>query len=175
MKLNLFVIASAVVFIVSMGGCKNTSDKPASIPAMDTSVIVKSTIHHDTATFISKPVNITKSEFIKLVMNYEINPNTWVYLGKKPCIIDFYADWCAPCRMTAPILDELAKEYAGKVDFYKVDIEKERDLASYIGISNIPTFLACPLIGNPSLTTGVGRSREETKQMFVAMINEITK
>jgi thioredoxin len=108
-------------------------------------------------------------------MNYEVNPNTWVYLGKKPCIIDFYADWCAPCRMTAPILDELAKEYAGKVDFYKVDIEKERELASYIGISNIPTFLACPLNRKPSLTTGVGRSREETKQMFVAMINEITK
>ena len=70
-------------------------------------------------------VHLTKAEFLKKVYNYEANPNDWKYEGDKPAIVDFYADWCGPCKMVAPILDELAKEYDGQIVIYKVDTEKE--------------------------------------------------
>lgn len=74
-----------------------------------------------------KVQELTKAEFLKKVANYEASPNKWVYEGDKPCIVDFYATWCGPCKMVAPILEELAEEYAGKIDIYKVDTEKKRD------------------------------------------------
>jgi len=85
-------------------------------------------------------------------------------------LIDFYADWCAPCRQTAPILDELAKEYSGKIIIYKIDVQKERELASVFGIQSIPAFLFCPLSGNPTMSTGIAGSRDETKKMFIQQI-----
>ena len=77
-----------------------------------------------------KVQELTKTEFLKKVANYEASPNKWVYKGDKPCIVDFYATWCGPCKMVAPILEELAEEYAGKIDIYKVDTEKEEGLAA---------------------------------------------
>ena len=81
-----------------------------------------------------KVQELTKAEFLKKVANYEASPNKWVYEGDKPCIVDFYATWCGPCKMVAPILEELAEEYAGKIDIYKVDTEKEEGLAASFGI-----------------------------------------
>ena len=77
-------------------------------------------------------VHLTKAEFLKKVYNYEANPNDWKYEGDKPAIVDFYADWCGPCKMVAPILDELAKEYDGQIVIYKVDTEKEQELAGRV-------------------------------------------
>ncbi|MFO7617748.1 MAG: thioredoxin domain-containing protein, partial [Bacteroidales bacterium] len=74
-------------------------------------------------------INLTKSEFLKRVMDYEKNQTEWIYKGDKPAIIDFYADWCAPCKKVAPALEELASEYSGKVYIYKINIDKERELA----------------------------------------------
>ena len=88
-----------------------------------------------------KVQELTKTEFLKKVANYEASPNKWVYKGDKPCIVDFYATWCGPCKMVAPILEELAEEYAGKIDIYKVDTEKEEGLAASFGIRSIPPFL----------------------------------
>lgn len=89
-----------------------------------------------------KVQELTKTEFLKKVANYEASPNKWVYKGDKPCIVDFYATWCGPCKMVAPILEELAEEYAGKIDIYKVDTEKEEGLAASFGIrSSLPPFL----------------------------------
>lgn len=116
---------------------------------------------------------ITKAEFLEKVMNYEENPEQWVFEGDKPCIVDFYADWCAPCRMTSPILEELAKEYAGKINIYKVDTDKERELASVFGIRSIPSFLYCPVDGDPVMLSGIAQSEEETKKMFRSRIEEI--
>jgi thioredoxin 1 len=98
-------------------------------------------------------VHLTNDQFKKLVFNYETGKE-WKYLGDKPCIIDFYADWCGPCRMMAPRLDEVAREYAGKIVVYKVDTEKEKLLASALGIQSLPTLLFIPQKGQPRGSLG---------------------
>ena len=101
-----------------------------------------------------KAVHITKAEFLAKVMNYEKNPTEWIYLGDKPCLIDFYASWCGPCKRLAPVLDELAQEYAGEIYIYKIDTEKERELAAVFGVRSIPTLLFCPMGENPQIAQG---------------------
>ena len=101
-----------------------------------------------------KVTHLTKIEFLAKVMNYEKNPQEWIYLGDKPCLIDFYASWCGPCRRLAPILDELALEYAGEIYIYKIDTEKERELAAVFGVRSIPTLLFCPMGENPQIAQG---------------------
>ena len=80
-----------------------------------------------------KVIHLTKADFLAKVYNFEKNPKEWKYEGDKPAIVDFYADWCGPCKMVAPILDELAKEYDGQIVIYKVDTEKEQELAGAFG------------------------------------------
>lgn len=101
-----------------------------------------------------KTIHLTKSEFLSKVMNYEQNPKEWKYLGDKPCIIDFYADWCGPCKMVAPILEELAKEYDGEIYVYKIDTEKEQELAQAFGIRSIPSLLFVPMNEQPQMIMG---------------------
>ncbi len=120
-----------------------------------------------------KPVHLTKQDFLDKVMNYEKNPDKWIFKGDLPCLIDFYADWCAPCRITAPILEELAESYAGRINIYKIDIEREKELASVFGIRGIPAFLFCPLEGTPGMTSGIARTAEETKQLFIKQIDSL--
>ena len=90
-------------------------------------------------------IHLTKEEFLKKVVDYEKNPTEWKYLGDKPAIIDFYADWCAPCKMIAPVLEELAEEYAGEIYIYKINTEIEQELAGAFGIRSIPTLLFVPM------------------------------
>jgi thioredoxin len=99
-------------------------------------------------------IRLTKAEFLKRVVNYEQNANKWVYLGDKPCIIDFYADWCGPCKRIAPVLEELAAEYAGQIYIYKVDTEKERELSAAFDVRSLPTLLFCPMDENPQIAQG---------------------
>ena len=96
-------------------------------------------------------MQLTKSDFLKRVADYENNPTTWKFLGNRPTVIDFYANWCGPCKMMAPIMDELAEEYSGKVDFYKVDTEAEQELAAVFGIRSIPTFLFIPQLASGAM------------------------
>ncbi|RKD90572.1 thioredoxin family protein [Mangrovibacterium diazotrophicum] len=110
---------------------------------------------------------ISKEQFLKEVWNYEDSPNEWKFLGDKPVIIDFYADWCGPCKIAGPILEDVAKEYDGKVIVYKIDTQRERELASVFGISSIPAFLYIPVEGKPMMTAGIGRTKDQTRQMFV--------
>jgi thioredoxin len=117
-------------------------------------------------------ISLNKNLFLDKVMNYVENPKEWKYRGDLPCIIDFYADWCAPCRITAPILEELSREYAGKVIFYKIDTQKERELAGVFGIQSLPTFLFCPVKGNPTMSSGIAQTPEQTKAMFKQMIDQ---
>ena len=120
-----------------------------------------------------KIILLTKQDFLEKVMNYEKNQSEWVYEGDKPALIDFYADWCGPCRQAAPILEELAKEYAGKIYIYKVDTQKEQELASVFGIRSIPAFLYVPQEGRPTMSKGIAQTPEATKAMFRQMIDEI--
>ena len=101
-----------------------------------------------------KVTHLTKADFLAKVMNYEKNPQEWIYLGDKPCLIDFYASWCGPCKRLAPVLDELAQEYAGEIYIYKIDTEKERELAAVFGVRSIPTLLFCPMGENPQIAQG---------------------
>jgi thioredoxin len=121
----------------------------------------------------SAPVHLTREQFLKEVMNYEKNRNVWVFEGDKPCLIDFYAEWCGPCRITSPILEDLAKQYAGKINIYKVDVDSEQELAAIFGIQNIPTFLFCPLTGDPTMSSGIAGSPAATKAMFIKQIEEL--
>lgn len=97
--------------------------------------------------------HLTSETFKDKVFNYETNKD-WKFEGQKPALIDFYADWCAPCKMVAPILEELASEYEGKVDIYKVDTEQEREIAGMFGIQSIPSLLFIPTDGQPQMAMG---------------------
>jgi len=112
-------------------------------------------------------VHLTTKEFKEKVFNYDIN-KTWKYEGELPAIIDFYADWCGPCKMVAPILNEIAHDYAGKLIVYKVDTDQEHELAATFGISSIPTLLFVPKTGEPQASMGA-----LPRQTFDRAIQEI--
>jgi thioredoxin len=114
-------------------------------------------------------VHLTKAEFLSKVANYEANPTEWKYLGDKPCIIDFYASWCGPCKMIAPILEDLAKEYDGQIYIYKINTEEEKELAEAFGIRSIPTLLFCPMNGAPQMAQGA-MPKESFKQAITEVL-----
>jgi thioredoxin 1 len=97
--------------------------------------------------------HLTKEAFLNKIFNYEKNKE-WKFEGKKPCIIDFYADWCGPCKMVAPLIEELAKDYQDKMDIYKVNTEEQQELAAAFGIRSIPSYLFIPMNGQPHMAMG---------------------
>lgn len=119
----------------------------------------------------SDVIVIDDATFKEKVWNYTESPMEFKYLGDKPCVIDFYADWCAPCKKVAPALEELAAEYGGKVYIYKINIDKEPELAGLFGVRNIPTFLVIPMKGKPSLTSGASSNHAENKTRFKQIID----
>lgn len=110
-------------------------------------------------------VTLTKAEFLEKVFNYEKSPTKWVYEGDKPCIIDFYADWCGPCKQVAPILSDLAILYKKDIVIYKINVDQERELAAAFGIQSIPTILFVPKEGDPQLSMGALPREEFVKQI----------
>lgn len=106
---------------------------------------------------------LTQEDFVKKVYDFETNPNTWKFEGDKPAVIDFYATWCGPCKMMSPILDEISKEYEGKINIYKVNVDKEADLASVFGIRSIPSLLFVPMKKEPSMVQGAMQKNELKK------------
>ena len=97
--------------------------------------------------------HLTKETFLEKVFNFEKNKE-WNFEGDLPCLIDFYADWCQPCKMVAPILEELAEEYKGKINIYKIDTEDQQELAAAFGIRSIPSLLFCPKDEQPQMAQG---------------------
>lgn len=97
--------------------------------------------------------HLTKQSFLEKIFNFETEQE-WKFLGDRPAIIDFYADWCGPCKMIAPVMEELSEEYAGKVDIYKIDTEAEQELAAAFGIRSIPSILFIPMDGAPQMAQG---------------------
>jgi thioredoxin 1 len=97
--------------------------------------------------------HLTAETFKQKIFDYE-NNKEWQFAGQLPCIIDFYADWCGPCKMVAPVLEELSEEYEGKINIYKVNTEEEQELAAVFGIKSIPSLLFCPKDGKPQMAMG---------------------
>lgn len=108
-------------------------------------------------------VDLTKKEFLQKVWNFETHPKAFKFLGNKPTIIDFHASWCGPCKKLNPILEELAVKYQGKVVFYKIDVDRERELAQGFGIQSIPSILFIPQKGEPSMSAGFMNKEELIK------------
>lgn len=105
-------------------------------------------------------IKLTKADFLTKIHNYEKDMKTWKYLGDKPAVIDFYADWCGPCKQIAPILEELAVEYGDDIYIYKVDVDSEEELAAVFGIRSIPSMLFIPMEGEPQMATGAAPKTE---------------
>ncbi|MDY4250625.1 thioredoxin [Bacteroides pyogenes] len=119
-----------------------------------------------------KTIQLTKSEFLKRVADYETSPNEWKYLGDKPAIIDFYASWCGPCKMIAPVLEELAAEYADELYIYKVNTEEERELSSVFGVRSIPSLLFVPMEGQPQMAMGAMSKADFKKAIQSVLLNK---
>lgn len=131
-------IVSLIILVLLFSQCSSKS--PAGTPSAQ-------------STNQSSVVQLTNEGFKQKIYNYEINKE-WKFLGDKPVIIDFYADWCGPCRLVSPLVEEIAKEYTGKINVYKVDTDKERELSQYMGIQSLPTLLFIPLNGKPQASIG---------------------
>jgi thioredoxin len=155
-------IALSIASLFLLHACNSKSEKNSSKLEGENKSEVKneSTIH------------ITRDQFLSKVFNYTKDAENAKYLGDKPCIVDFYASWCGPCKVASPILEELAKEYEGKIYIYKVNTEDERQLSTEIGIQSIPTFLYFPMEGKPFSSMGIGKTPEETKKMFKEIIEK---
>ena len=97
--------------------------------------------------------HLTKETFKSKVFDYETNKE-WKFEGEKPCIVDFYADWCGPCKMVAPVLEDLSEDFSGKLNVYKVNTEEEQELAAVFGIRSIPSLLFVPVEGQPQMAMG---------------------
>lgn len=117
-----------------------------------------------------KVVLLNKREFKEKIYNYSVSKE-WDYKGEMPAVIDFYADWCMPCKMVAPLLNQLSAEYEGKVKFYKVNTEKDPEVAKVFGISSIPTLLFIAPTGNPTVVRGaqpIGALRKNIERLLPA-------
>ena len=142
-----------------LAGEQNAEQSGAGRPAAELGVEMMGAVRPDEETAATekpttKVVHITKADFLKKVYDFEKSPDEWKYLGSQPAIVDFYADWCGPCRQLSPVLDELAKEYSGKLTIYKVNVDNERGLATFFGIRSIPTLLFIPMKGKPQRSLG---------------------
>src|SRR5512133_3889388 len=146
-KIFLSILISAFVFI----NCQSENPATATSKGGEESIVIK----------------LSNESFRKLVFNYEVNKD-WKYEGDKPAIIDFYADWCYPCRQLSPLVEEIAKEYEGKIVVYKVDTEKEKVLSQNLGITGLPTLLFVPVKGEPQMAVGL-----LPKETLVKAINEV--
>ena len=150
-----------MAFIAVSMGCTNGTAKTENANTGSEKTVVEKS-----ATSEKKAIHLTNDTFKEKVFNYETNKE-WKYEGDTPCIIDFYADWCGPCKKIAPVLEELAKEYDGKIIVYKVNTEKQKELSGAFGIRSIPSLLFVPVSGQPQMAQGA-----LPKEQLEKIINE---
>ncbi len=153
--MKVLLLIACIGMILLLGCVQNKHSKQLTRQQQPSEHVVNNVQGANEKRPVAGKVNsISATDFQQWVMNYKEHPQEWVFNGTKPAIIDFYATWCGPCKMTAPVVEELAKEYAGKIDFYKVDIDQEAELADVFGIQSVPTFLFVPVTGNPTMQLG---------------------
>jgi len=169
MKKLAFILALAIA-IISLQSCNSSQAK--SIDTSNPTATPAETESQNTGND-GGSVKLNKARFLAEVWDYENSPKEWKFKGTKPALIDFYADWCGPCKIASPILEEISKEYAGKVTIYKIDTQVEQELATVFGVSGIPAFLYIPLNGKPTMSSGIERTKEDIKKMFQENIEKI--
>lgn len=164
MKKIIFVLAAGMA---AFTGLQSAGCGKAGTPAetQHTSADTTATKADDNEAAAGKIIHLTKADFLKKVVNYEKDTEEWNYLGQQPAIIDFYADWCGPCRQLSPVLEQLAAEYKGKIIVYKINVDKEQELAAAFGISGLPTLLFIPMQGAPQSLMGLQPKEELTKMI----------
>jgi thioredoxin 1 len=165
MKRIFLTLASAAILFSACGNQK-TEAKQNDL----TETVSNNTVSQTSAAKNSEL--LTKAQFIVKVWDFTKSPNDWKFLGNKPAIIDFYADWCGPCKIASPILEEIGAEYVDRIQIYKINTDQEQELAQVFGISGIPAFLYIPAKGKPVMMSGIGRSKEDTKKMFIENIEK---
>lgn len=166
MRKLVFILAVAVISLQSCNSSQAKNNGNEELQVSTHAVSAEAAVEGGS-------IKLTKEKFLAEVWDYQNSPQEWKYKGDKPAIIDFYADWCGPCKIASPILEEISNEYAGKIYVYKVDTEVERELAQIFGVSGIPTFLYIPMSGIPTKTSGIAKSNDDTKKMFKTNVENI--
>ncbi|MFN8206125.1 MAG: thioredoxin domain-containing protein [Bacteroidales bacterium] len=158
MKIKNILLVFVLSTLLASSACsRGKSDQPGSESKAD-------------STQAMGPIHLTRAEFLTKVVDFEKNPTKLTYLGDKPCIVDFYASWCGPCKMVSPIMEELAKEYAGRIYIYKVDTEKGSFPRTWYSRAFL---LSCSALPRGSVGS-VLPTAEETKAMFKKIIERTT-
>jgi thioredoxin 1 len=158
-KVSFLILFLAALVMNSCGATGGKHDNNSPILASDTA-----------NSSLGKVIYLNTDQFKKLVWDYRQNPDTFVFKGNLPAVIDFYADWCRPCKMVAPIMDELAQIYKGKVIFYKVNTDMERELAATFQIRSIPAIMYVPQEGKPQMSVGL-----QSKEAYIQSISNYLK
>ncbi|OQX75310.1 MAG: hypothetical protein B6D61_10610 [Bacteroidetes bacterium 4484_249] len=161
--ISIFSIILSLAFI----SCNQNTEKGNEETKNNSPVVQAKEAKPDSHSVDIKPLYLTTAEFKKKVWDYESNPGQWEYNGELPCVVDFYADWCKPCKMVAPIMDDLADYYDGRVLIYKVNTDKERELASVFQVKSIPAILFSPQSGKPAMQAGA-----MSKEQYIKIIDE---
>lgn len=160
---NIFLIL-AVGVVVILGSCNNEAAVTESgLEAAENNDAVLNAAQSGDL----QPEYLTAQAFREKVWDYEKNPEQWVYNGELPCVVDFYADWCKPCKMVAPIMDDLADYYEGRVLIYKVNTDDQKELASVFQVRSIPSILFAPIDGKPAMQAGA-----MSKEDYIRIIDE---
>jgi thioredoxin len=154
-NLKGLLMFSVILSLLSCSMSAKTENKNGTIEATKGEIIV-----------------LNKVEFLTKVFDYEKNQTEWVYEGDKPCIVDFYADWCGPCKKIAPVLKDLAAQYEDDIVIYKINVDEEKELAAVFGVQSIPTLLFIPKDGDPQILRGVLSRDEFVKQIDGFLLSE---
>lgn len=152
MRKSIFIISGVILMLLSNCNAQNKDNNNGN----------KTDAKVESNTGAGGAIHINTAFFKEKVFNYEANKE-WKFEGDKPCIVDFYADWCPPCRRLSPVMEEIAKEYAGKINVYKVNADEEKQLVATLGINSLPTLLFCPTKGQPQAAMGA-LPKEELKK-----------
>lgn len=167
MKYQHLIAAAAALLFLSVS-CRENGSKANK--AADKTNVAQGATHNINQQKKGKKMvtELTKETFKERIMDYSNHPDKWSYKGTRPAVIDFYATWCGPCKATAPVVEKLSEEYNGKIDFYKVDVDQQEELAALFGVQSIPTLLFIPAKGDPVKSVGA-----MGYQQFKEAINQV--